>query len=307
MGSDEPETWKVDPALLAYASENDREKIEALNRLGSQRAAAAALGCSKNAVLSAVERTKVRAAVRGFEQDPRRVRVAVADPYIVKGKATYWNKYGNPTQEWVKTRLDQEAYLRAVQEAMRAFAEDIEPISAAPGPVVADNDIIPWIQIGDGHLGMLAHAAETGQNFDLKIAEREMTAAIGILIDEIPFSERLVLNDLGDFTHYENFAAKTEASGHDLDYDSRFPLPEDDQRLQQADAVDRGQGFDEGHPCRRDHQPGQPQPHQRYLDGRAPTDHLRAHWARPRPEQRDCIHRLPDGQYFHHGPPLRQV
>jgi hypothetical protein len=33
----------------------------------------------------------------------------------------------------------------------------------------------------------------------------------------------MVINDLGDFTHYENFKAETEASGHRLDADGRFP------------------------------------------------------------------------------------
>jgi hypothetical protein len=83
--------------------------------------------------------------------------------------------------------------------------------------------VIPWIQIGDGHLGMLAHEAETGENFDLAIAERELCAAISILVDEMGEHDRVVINDLGDFTHYENFAATTEASGHVLDFDSRFP------------------------------------------------------------------------------------
>jgi hypothetical protein len=70
---------------------------------------------------------------------------------------------------------------------------------------------------------MLAHAAETGENFDVKIGEREVCGAIGMLIDEMPACERCVINDLGGFTHYENFAATTEASGHALDFDSRFP------------------------------------------------------------------------------------
>ena len=60
-------------------------------------------------------------------------------------------------------------------------------------------------------------------NFDLKIAERELCAAIGILIDELPFCERLVLNDLGDATHYSNYKGETSASGNRLDSDGRFP------------------------------------------------------------------------------------
>jgi hypothetical protein len=110
-----------------------------------------------------------------------------------------------------------------MKEAARAFVEEMPRIDAPAAPLDWQSEVIPWIQIGDAHLGMLAHAAEVGENFDLKIAERELCTAIGMLIDELPNCERLVINDLGDFTHYENFAGTTEASGHALDYDSRFP------------------------------------------------------------------------------------
>lgn len=113
---------------------------------------------------------------------------------------------------WVKADLRSEAYLQMVREAAAAFAEDVPQLPAPPAPSTHSTDVIPWIQIGDAHLGMLAHAAEVGENFDVTIAERELCGAIGLLIDEMPACERVVVNDLGDFTHYENFAATT---GHE--------------------------------------------------------------------------------------------
>lgn len=124
---------------------------------------------------------------------------------------------------WIKTRVNQQKAEAALRMAARAFMEDLEPIAVRPAPLDYQTDIIPWVQIGDAHLGMLAHSAEVGENYDLKIAEQEICAAISILIDELPSCERLVINDLGDFTHYENFSGTTEASGHALDYDTRFP------------------------------------------------------------------------------------
>jgi hypothetical protein len=64
-----------------------------------------------------------------------------------------------------------------------------------------------------------------------------------------------VINDLGDFTHYENFTATTEASGHALDYDSRFP------KMIKAYAGSCGSSSTSAltkAARRRDHQPGQP-------------------------------------------------
>lgn len=110
-----------------------------------------------------------------------------------------------------------------MKETIQAFIQDVLPIKVSAAPLDFQTDVIPWIQIGDAHLGMLAHADEIGENFDLKIAELEICTAISILIDELPNCERMVLNDLGDFTHYENFSGTTEASGHALDLDTRFP------------------------------------------------------------------------------------
>lgn len=124
---------------------------------------------------------------------------------------------------WIKTRVNQHKAEAAMKEAARAFMQDVHPIEVSKAPLDFQDDVIPWIQIGDAHLGMLAHAVEIGENYDLKIAEQEICSAIAFLIDELPNCERLVINDLGDFTHYENFTATTEASGHALDYDSRFP------------------------------------------------------------------------------------
>jgi hypothetical protein len=69
---------------------------------------------------------------------------------------------------------------------------------------------------------MLASEAETGANFDISIGEREICAAAAALIAGAPPCKRMVINDLGDATHYETFRAETEASGHALDYDTRY-------------------------------------------------------------------------------------
>jgi hypothetical protein len=223
--SDGAETdWIIDPALKKFGTARQGECLDAVNLHRGQRAAARAMGVRNGAIDGAIAALRRKAAMHGFEQDPRRVQTRIEDPYIIKGKSTYFDRDHKPTQEWIKTRLDGEAYLRAIEEAVRAFTDDVMPVTVGDAPSLDyDADVIPWINIGDAHLGMLAHAAETGENFDLRIAEREMCAAISMLIDELPACERLVLNDLGEFTHYENFTATTEQSGNVLDYDSRFP------------------------------------------------------------------------------------
>lgn len=121
---------------------------------------------------------------------------------------------------WLKTRKAERDYWEGIKSAI----EGIEPVNLETSPLPAEpqSDIVPWLQIGDAHIGMLASERETGANFDISIAEREICAAAAALIDEAPECERLVVNDLGDGTHYETFKAETEASGHAVDYDTRY-------------------------------------------------------------------------------------
>jgi len=140
--------------------------------------------------------------------------------------ATTLRKYqyeesGDTVLEWTRTNPGLEEQVAAIKDVVREFAKPVIKIPKAP--LKYGSDVIPWFQIGDAHLGMLAHESETGQNFDLKIAERELCQAFAMLIDESPSYERCVINDLGDFTHYENMKAETEASGHRMDADGRFP------------------------------------------------------------------------------------
>lgn len=227
----------VDPRLEAWATDRQKEYIAAVNEHGSLAAASRALGCSDFAVNSSIKRLKAKASLQGFApghagwESPNR---ALPETHVAKGVSVYHPAVTEKDAAgkiirviepaaWVKGDLRLAAYHQAVKDAMHEFAAALPPVATPEGPREYSTDVIPWIQIGDAHIGMLAHAAEVGENFDLKIGERELCGAIGVLVDEMPPCERAVLNDLGDFTHYENFTATTEASGHALDYDSRFP------------------------------------------------------------------------------------
>lgn len=213
--------YRVDEGLYPYATAKQREKLEAINQHKSVRAAARALGVQYTAVNQALAAVKRKAALQGYSPEHDMTRT-VPEPFVLKGVSTYYNKDGKPSGQWVKSQLAQEQYNEMVRGAIAAFVEDVPQLPVVPAPLDFQSDIIPWIQIGDAHLGMLAHAAEAGENFDLKIAESELCGAIALLIDEMPNCERVVVNDLGDFTHYDNMAAVTAASGHPLDADGRI-------------------------------------------------------------------------------------
>ena len=145
----------------------------------------------------------------------------VAEGFALKGYSEF-TKTEHGTPIWLKTVKAEQDYFQAVKDVIEARepkAVDIPPprIQSFDG-----RDTVPWLNIGDAHIGMMAHEVEATANFDLKIAKREILQAAFDLIDMAPDCERMVINDLGDGTHYENMKAETERSGHKLDYDGRF-------------------------------------------------------------------------------------
>jgi hypothetical protein len=83
-------------------------------------------------------------------------------------------------------------------------------------------DIRVSFLLGDPHLGMLSWHLETGEDFDLKIAEAHMNTAIDLLVQRSPDAESCVVANLGDFFHANDDTAATPRGGNRLDVDSRF-------------------------------------------------------------------------------------
>ncbi len=212
--------------LLKFCTtDKQRQAIQAINDKGSIRAAASAMGLDKSTVGKIHTLIKQRAALSGHSPE-HGFNHSVPAPHIAKGVSNLWKRgEPEPVLSWVKSGISQEAFEKHLQEAADLFYATLPKMDVSnPKPSTKYNkDLIPWFQIGDAHLGMLAHSAEVGHNFDVKIAVTELMTAFSMLFAESEHCERCVINDLGDFTHYENFRGETEQSGHKLDYDGRFP------------------------------------------------------------------------------------
>jgi hypothetical protein len=206
--------------LEQYATTGHQRNVAIeYGKTGDSMKCARALNLDDGNVRKIIRKLKARAA----KTNPELHNGKVPEPYELAGVSTYTkNKAGEPM--WVKTRLSREAQEELLKEFTESFCEEIPKLPPTPPPKQKLNkDIIPWFQIGDAHIGMLAHSAEIGHNFDLKIAERELVKAMIMLIYQAPDCERCVIQDLGDSTHYENYLGVTEAHRHALDYDGRFP------------------------------------------------------------------------------------
>jgi hypothetical protein len=211
-----------DVKLIDYCNTDaQREKLQKWAELGSQRLAAEAMGCDPVQLRKAMKAVKKNAARQGYA--PGHFSDGTAPGYRM-GKVTIQRGPDGVERVWERQHPEAEQWREICAQVKADLVEDIEPYQAAPFAYPdAQDDIIPWFQIGDGHLGQVAYLRETGHNFDLSIGAAELGEAFKMLRDQAPVAKRCVINDLGDMTHYENFKAETERGGYRLDADTRFP------------------------------------------------------------------------------------
>lgn len=162
-----------------------------------------------------------RAAMQGFAPDHDMTHVVPA-PFTVKGVSTYYNKDGERAGQWVKTRIDD----GKVDEAMRSAIDALTISMPRAKPVAAPNHSVAHLctlyTLTDCHVGMYAWEPETGADWDLDIAEKMLTGAIKYLVDASPSASTCIINQLGDFLHYDSLSAITPQHGHLLDADGRY-------------------------------------------------------------------------------------
>lgn len=214
-------THVVDPALADFATAKQKAFIAASNQHGSMRAAARALGLTKDVVAQSMRALKARAALRGYAPEADMVH-AVPDPFIVRGVSTYYNKNGVAAGQWVKSRLDNDQHMAAIHAAVAAMSEEMSRLPVLPPPASALPRLLNLYTLTDCHVGMLAWHKEGGADWDLKIAEDTLFGCFEQMIASAPGAGTAVINQLGDFLHSDGLVPVTPTSGHILDQDGRF-------------------------------------------------------------------------------------
>lgn len=148
---------------------------------------------------------------------------------VVKGVSTLhaMNKITGQMEEravWTKTReegftpLDFAAAIRDAADDLRGVIPPT-PAPAIEGDGAGSWHLFPW---PDLHFGMLSWAQETGESFDLKIAEALVMDAFARLVAETPPADHAILLGLGDLLHSDDESATTKRNRNPLDVDGRF-------------------------------------------------------------------------------------
>lgn len=193
------------------------EAIRVVTEYGSVAEAARRLNIARPTLQHRYAAAKDRLAQRE-EVDNR-----APEGHLVKGVSTLYDADGVVKAQWVKTNVDREKQLESARLAIEGLAKSVHglaPITVPPES--GEDDLLAVYPMGDPHFGLYSYAEETGDNFDLDIAERVTCAAVDRLVASSPPAATGLLLNLGDAFHADDSSNQTPASGHALDVDTRF-------------------------------------------------------------------------------------
>lgn len=213
---------KIDQKLLKYATEVQKKYIEKINEVGSITATARYFGVCLKTIQNALKSVNRKAASKGYSPKYDLTH-EVPDPFIVKGTSTLYDKNGNISAQWVKTKIDNEKLSELVKMTIDSYCKDVPKITY---PKIDKKrkyeQLLAVYPIADLHIGMLAWKQETENDYNTEIAEGLCRDLVTKLIDRSPACEECLIENLGDILHVDNLRNTTERSGNVLDVDGRY-------------------------------------------------------------------------------------
>lgn len=180
--------------------------------------AARQLGKGRSTVKDTVLRVKHRAANKERTEHIN----AVPEGFDIKGVSTLYNEEGGVSAQWVKTDRNAQRQFEAIEKAVASLATELPKAPRIPIPKKVCADLCTLYTFTDYHLGMFAWAEESGEDWDLKIAEKTLNSSLDQMAQGSPDSELAILNIQGDFLHWDGLDAVTPMNKHVLDADTRF-------------------------------------------------------------------------------------
>jgi len=187
----------------------------------SQYQAAEKLGITRNAVKHHLEAVRNKAARRGYSPD-HDWKNPVPDGHKIKGVSTFYDEAGLPVRQWVKSQTDEQRQFEILIERMESAVENLPKFKPTAAPKTYDDNLLSLLTITDFHLGMYAYEAETGDDWNVKLARDVFLNSINDMISTAPKAGTGFLCQLGDFLHWDGILSVTPQSGHILDADTRY-------------------------------------------------------------------------------------
>jgi hypothetical protein len=208
----------ISPELLRYCTTDyQREIIELYMELGTSRAVGEEIGIKERTVRAIVASIEANAAKKGMGFDGN-----IPDGYRLRGRSTLVDADGNTKIEWVKTEVDKERMQEMMREITQELAQGVKPWPVVKKPAKTTKDLCTVYTITDYHIGAYAFKDETGDEWDLEIAENTLYQGISDMMAGSPDSEQAIFCQMGDFLHWDGLSAVTPLSKHSLDGSGRY-------------------------------------------------------------------------------------
>jgi hypothetical protein len=208
-------------SLIEFCNtDHQRKLIEASNSIGNVTEAARKLGINESTARRTVRDIKVRAAHSGTAPG-QILGDTTPEGFLVERLTTEVNGEGEITRQWVKTTADDLHRVQMFEAYVEALQEDMKPYPPVKRPIRSVSKLANQFVITDYHLGCLAWGEETGEDWDLKIAEDLLIRWFRTAIHEAPKANTAYFLDLGDHEHFDSMAAVTPTAGNILDSDTR--------------------------------------------------------------------------------------
>lgn len=188
---------------------------------GVQVQASIALGISSRNVQACVKRVREFYNQSHHEPHDSTTHPQIPEGYAIKGVSNMIeNSLGKPM--WVKTERTAIERLTAAEKAIDQLLETA-PVREEISIEVSDlsDKLLNQYTFTDYHIGMLAWHKEGGDNWNVEIAEKTLKQCFTDMIQRAPKAKSCVINQLGDYFHFDSMTPETPTSGHPLDSDTR--------------------------------------------------------------------------------------
>ena len=195
--------------------------FDAVAEHGSAHAAARALDLNHSYISKTLRLIKARAALGGLAPGCDNMNSPIPEGFRVKRRSARFDKEGNAAGGWVISTPDDDQRELALREAAAAMAGELPRLDPIEGPTHTVAALCNLYTLTDCHVGMLARWQD-GEDWDLTLAEKTLVGCFEQMILTAPRARVAVVNQLGDFLHYDGLAPVTPTSGHVLDAASRF-------------------------------------------------------------------------------------
>lgn len=216
---------KINPNSLKGAALADADyqiALDAVTAHGGKRPAARALGWTRDKLEGRYAQAVAKGLTPQCQALMRGEEAAPGPGMALRGTSTLYGEDGKAKLQWVKTNVEMEQLYALQRAAVEELKKELPPLKRIVAPKSSEADLATLYTMTDCHVGMLAWDKETGADWDLALAEDVLCGTLLRMIAAAPASTVGILNQLGDFLHFDSLKPLTPEHGHILDADSRY-------------------------------------------------------------------------------------